>query len=232
MKPVQFCLRLQFAEAVRMYPLSYQIFSRLTGKPLEPKPEPIIEHDARLRVEKDKMTVVWIPTSCRITLEELSDIPDASDKKHYIDRIISTLETINEVAKMGKLSYKRLLTYWILPTPQYDFVSLERKYREIMIAKNDISDTAYDSSTILDFRRDKWDLHHQSGAMEPQQLHGEYLAFKLDNVSKTFIFLEASLTDNNVLQYSREEAHSFMEGALEICISHMEEFKRIWKECL
>jgi hypothetical protein len=231
-KPVQFCLQLQFAETVRMYPLSYQIFTRLTEEPLKPKPEPIIDRGARLKLEKDKMTVVWVPTYCRIALEELSDIPDASDKKHYIDRIISTFETVNEVAKIGKLSYQRLLTYWILPTPQYDFVSLERKYREIMITKNDISDTAYDSTVIFDIGKDKWDLHHQSGAMEPQQLHKEYLTFKIDNVPKTFIFLEASLTDKNVLQYSREEASSFMERALEICISHMEEFNRVWEECL
>lgn len=232
MKPVQFCLQLQFAEAVRMHPLSYQIFSKLAGEPPKPKPEPIIERGARLRVDEDKMTIVWVPTYCRIALEELSDTPGSSDKKHYIDRIISTYETINEVVKIGELSYQTLLTYWILPTPQYDFVSLERKYREIMIIKNDISDTAYDSSVIFDIRKDKWDLHHQSGPMEPQQLHKEYLTYRVDKVPKTFIFLEASLTDNNVLQYSREEASRFMEVALEICISHMEEFNRIWEECL
>jgi hypothetical protein len=228
-KPVQFALWLQFAEAMQLHSLSYQILTKLSGESPKSEPEPVMERGVRLRVNKGKMTVSWIPTYCRIALEEISDI---SDKKRYIDRIISVLETINGVAKIGKLRNKRLLTYWILPAPQYDFVSLERKYRELMITKNDISDTAYDSSAVFDIRRDKWILHHQSGTMEPQQLQQDYLNFKLDNVPKTFIFLEAGLTDNNMIQYSREEVYSFMEMALENCISHMEEFNRICEGCL
>ncbi|HUX48137.1 MAG TPA: hypothetical protein VMV76_03020 [Dehalococcoidia bacterium] len=232
MKPVQFVLRLQFAEAVRINSLSHQIFTTLTGESPKPESELIVERGVRVQVNEDKMTIWWNPTYCRIALEKISDIPNVSDKKHYIDRIISVLENINEVAKIGKLSNKILITHWILPTPQYDFVSLERKYKELMVAKNDISDNAYDSSTIFDIRKDKWILHHQSGPMEPEQVQKQYLSFKLDNVPKTFIFLEAGLTDNNVIQYSREEVRSFMEGALENCISHMEEFNRICEGCL
>ena len=81
-------------------------------------------------------------------------------------------------------------------------------------------------------RGDKWILHHQSGPMESQQLQQEYLRFKLDNVPKSFIFLEATTMDNNVIQYSRGEMHSFMERSLENCVSHMEEFNRIWERCL
>ena len=232
MKPVRFALRLQFVEPIRTRSLSYQIFTALSGKVPKQEPESIAERGVQIHVDKDKMTVLWIPNRCQIALEKISDIPDVSAKKHYIDRIISVLEIINEVAKIGKLSNKKLLTYWILPTPQYDFVSLQRKYSEMMFTKNDISNTAYDSSAIFDIRRDKWDLHHQSGAMEPQQLQEEYLNFKLDSVPKTFIFLEASLTDNNVLKYAMDEVCSFMEGALEMCISHMEEFNRICERCL
>lgn len=229
MKPVQFALWLQFVEEMRIHSLSYQVFTALGGKSPKTTTEPVIERGVKLKMNEGKMTVLWIPTYCHVVLEEISDI---SDKKHYIDRIISVLETINGVAKIGKLSNKRLLTYWILPTPQYDFVSLERKYRELMIAKNDISDTAYDSSAVFDIRGDKWILHHQSGAMEPQQLEQSYLNFKLDNAPKTFIFLEADLTDNNMIQYSKGEVRSFMEKALEDCISHMEEFNRICERCL
>lgn len=229
MKPVQFVLRLQFAEAMRIHPLSYEIVTKLSGELPKPEPEPMIERGVRLQMSKGKMTISWIPTYCQIALEEISDISDA---RQYIDRIISVLETINGVAKIGKLSKREFRTYWILPTPQYDFVSLERKYREIMITKNDISDTAYDSSIIFDIRRDKWILHHQSGAMELQQLQKNYLNFKFDNMPKTFIFLEAVLTDNNMIQYSRGEVSSFMERALENCISHMEEFNRICEGCL
>jgi len=228
-KPIQFGLWLQFAEAIHIRTLSYQIFTILSGESPKKEPEPVMERGVRLRLNKGKMAVLWQPSYCRITSEEISDI---SNKKQHIDRIISDLEVINGIAKIGKLSNKKLLTYWVLPTPQYDFVSLERKYREMMITKNDISNTTYDSSTILDIKKDKWILHHQSGAMEPQQLEREYLSFKLDNLPKAFIFLEASLTDNTVVEYSSEEVYNFMEGGVEICISHMEEFNRICERCL
>ena len=221
MQPVQFGLWLRFAEEIRRYSLSYQILTTLGGKLTEP--ELIIERSVRLKLDNDKVSVLWNPTHCYIASENLSD------KKHYIDRIISVLETINGVATIEKLSNRRFQTYWILPTPQYDFVSLERKYRETMITQNDVSNAAYDSTTIFDIRGDKWILHHQSGAMEPQQLQQTYLDFKLDNVPKTFIFLEATTMDKNVIQYSREEMRSFMERSLENCVSHMEEFKRIWE---
>jgi hypothetical protein len=229
MKPVQFGLWLRFAKPIYIRTLSYQIFKTLSGESPKQEPEPVMERGVRLRLDKDKMTVSWMPTYCQITSEE---IPDISNKKQYIDRIISVLETINGIAKIEKLRSKRLLTYWILLTPQYDFVSLERKYREMMITKNDISNTAYDSTAIFDIRRDKWILHHQSGPMEPQQLQQDYLSFKLDNLPKTFIFLETSLLDNTMIEYSRGEVYSFMERALELCISHMEEFNRICEGCL
>ena len=221
MQPVQFALWLQFEEDIRRYSLSYEILTTLGGK--LPEPERIIERGVRLRLNKDKASVTWTPTHCFITSENVSD------KKHCIDRIISVLEIINRVATIEKLSDRRYITYWILPTLQYDFVSLERKYRETMIAQNDVSNTAYDSSTIFDIRGDKWILHHQSGPMEPQQLQQTRLRFKLDNMPKTFIFLEASTMDNNVIQYSRGEMHSFMERSLENCVSHMEECNRIWE---
>lgn len=227
MKLVQVALWLQFAEAMHIHSLSQQIFTILGGKSEEP--EPVIERNVWLRIHKGKMTVSWTPTSCQIASEEISDI---SNTKQYIDRIISILETINGVAKIEKLRNKRLLTYWILPTPQYDFVSLERKYREMMITKNDISNTAYDSSAVFDIRRDEWILHHQSGAMEPKQLQQTYLNFKLDNLPRTFVFLEASLFDDHMIEYSRGEVYSFMEKALGDCISHMEEFNRICGGCL
>lgn len=224
MQPVQFGLWLRFVEEMRRYSLSYQIFTTLGGKSTEP--ERITERGVRLRLNQDKASVTWTPTHCYIASENVSD------KKHCIDRIISVLEIINSVVTIEKLSDRRLQTYWILPTLQYDFVSLERKYRETMVTQNDVSNAAYDSSTIFDIRGDKWSLHHQSGAMEPQQLQRTYLRFKLDNVPKTFIFLEATIIDKNVIQYSRGEMHGFMERSLENCVSHMEKFNRFWEERL
>ena len=221
MKPVQFVLRLQFAEAMRTHSLSYEVFTALGGKLPETETEPVIERGVRLLLSKEKIAVLWLPTRCQIAVE------DISDEKHCIDRIIAVLETIDGAVKIGKLNSRELLTYRILPTPQYDFVSLERKYREMMIAKNEVSDSVYDSSAILDIRRGKWILHHQSGAMEPKQLQKNYLTFKLDNMPKTFIFLQAGLIDTTMIEYSREEVYSFMETGQENCISHMDEFNRI-----
>ena len=224
MQPVQFGLWLQFVEEIRGHSLSYQVLTTLGGKLTEP--ERIPERGVRFRLDQDKVSIIWTPTYCFITSENVSD------KKHHIDRIVSVLEIINRVATIGKLSTRRFQTYWILPTPQYDFVSLERKYRETMITQNEVTNAAYDSSTFFDIREDKWILHHQSGAMEPQQLQGSYLRFKLDNVPKTFIFLEATILDKNVIQYSKGETHSFMESSLERCVSHMKKFNQIWEKCL
>jgi len=223
-QPVQFGLWLQFVEEIRRYSLSYQIVTTLGGK--LPEPERIPERDVRFKLHQDKVSIIWTPAYCFITSENVSD------KKHHIDRILSVLEIIDRVATIEKLSTRRFQTYWILPTPQYDFVSLARKYRETIITQNEVSNAAYDSSTIFDIRGDKWILHHQSGAMEPQQLQQTYLRFKLDNVPKTFIFLEATIIDRNVIQYSRGEMQGFMERSLENCVSHMEEFNRIWERCL
>jgi len=224
MQPVQFGLWLQFVEEIRGHSLSYQLLTTLGGKSTEP--ERIPERGVRFLLDQDKVSIIWMPTYCFITSENISD------KNQHIDRIVSVLEIINKVATIEKLRTRRFHTYWILPTPQYDFVSLERKYRETMIKQNEVTNAAYDSSTFFDIRVDKWSLHHQSGAMEPQQLQRRYLRFKLDNVPKTFIFLEATILDENVIQYSKGEMHGFMESSLEYCVSHMEKFNQIWEKCL
>ena len=224
MQPVQFGLWLQFVEEIRGQSLSYQLLTTLGGKLTEP--EQIPEPGVRFRVGQDKVAIVWMPTYCFVTSENVSD------ENPQIDRIVSALEIINRVATIEKLSTRRFQTYWILPEPQYDFVSLERKYREAMFAQNEVTNAAYDSSSFFDIRKDKLRLHHQSGAMEPQQLQETYLRFKLDNVPKTFIFLEATILDENVIQYSEGEMHKFMESSLGHCVSHMEKFNQIWESCL
>jgi len=223
-QPVQFGLWLQFEEEMHRYSLSYEIEKALSVK--LPEPEQIIEHDVRLRLNKDKVMVIWSSIYCYILSENVSD------KKHCIDKIMSTLEVINKIAMIDKLRKRKFYTHWILPTPQYDFVSLKRKYRETMFIQNDVTNAASDTSTLFDIKGDKWTFIHQSGAMEPQQLQQDYLYFKLDNVPKTFIFLAGVTEDKNVVQYSKEEMYSFMEGALESCVSHMEEFNRICEEHL
>jgi len=142
---------------------------------------------------------------------------------------MTLLEKIVKIAPIGEISNRMFITHWILPAPNYDFASLERKYRETMIVENDISSVAYDSSVILDIGSDKRTLHHQSGAMAPPQLHQTYLRFKLDNVPKTFVFLEAAIWDKDVIQYSMKEMHSFMEKSLDDCVSHSKLFHQFWE---
>lgn len=187
------------------------------------EPEIFPERGARLEVSKDKVSVIWQPTFCRIRIENVSNL------KYCIDRIMSFLGEIDKVAPIGEVSSRIFITYWILPAPNYNFASLERKYRDTMIVENDISNVAYDSSVILDISADGRTLHHQSGAMAPPQLQQTHLAFKLDNLPKAFIFLEASILDNNVIQYLREEMHSFMESSLSDCISHSKLFGEFWE---
>ena len=98
-----------------------------------------------------------------------------------------------------------------------------------MLAKNEISDLAFDHSAIFDIKTDNWTLHHQSGAMTLEQLTAQYLAFNLDGAPTSFLFLETSVTDNNVVKYIRSNVHKFMKNALSHCESHSKLFDKIWE---
>lgn len=215
-----------FEEPVLTPPVSQQVFEALGGRPELLAARQITTEGVNIRVDKDKMTVAWNPTGCRITMENISD------RDHCLKMILSGLQTIDSAAPIGKLSSNRFFTHWILPTPKYDFVSLERKYRETMIVPSDITRDTYDSCIILDIKVGKLTLHHQSGAMEPKQLNKVYLKYKLDNVPKVFLFLEASIQADKVVQYAGEEMQSFLTRSLEICTSHSEVFNKFWEGLL
>lgn len=221
MRPVQFSLFLQFATEIYAYSHSQKILKTLGVK--VSRPETLPERGVRLKLDKDKVSVMWQPSLCHIAIENVSN------SKYCIDTIMSFLEEIGKVAPIGEIRTRRFITYWILPAPNYNFASLERKYRDMMIVENDISNAAYDSSVILDISADKWTLHHQSGPMAPPQLLQTYLRFTLDNLPKTFIFLETTILDSNVVQYSRQEMHTFMAMSLEHCISHSKAFEKLWE---
>jgi len=221
MLPVQFGLLLRFATEIHAYSHSQRILETLGVKVT--KTETLPERGVRLRVEQDKVAVVWQPNLCHITIENVSN------PKHCIDVIMELLKGIVEIAPIDKTSRRMFNTFWILPAPNYNFASLERKYRDMMIVENEISSVAYDSSVILDISSGKWTLHHQSGPMAPPQLHQTYLRFKLDKVPKTFVFLEATMLDNDLIQFSLEETHNFMEKSLDDCVSHSELFHQFWE---
>lgn len=215
-----------FEEPFLTPPVSQQVFEALGGRPELLAARQITTEGVNIRVDKEKMTVAWNPIGCRITMENISD------RDHCLKMILSGLQTIDSAAPIGKVSANRFFTHWILPAPQYDFASLERKYREIMIVPSDITQDTYDSTVILDIKADDLTLHHQSGAMEPKQLHKVYLKYKLDNVPKVFLFLEASIQEDKVVQYAGEDMQSFLTRSLEICTSHSEVFNKFWEGLL
>ncbi len=225
MRLVQFGIRLDFAEERRIYTLAQKVREVIIGRiPSERKPP--YELGSLIPVSKKKLAIIWEPQWCLIALEDVSNL----DKS--IETILTTLEQINSAAPIYKLNERRVSTYWILPAPNYDFPSLEQKYREIMIAQNEISNLASDSSVILDIEMGEWILHHQSGAMWPQQLLDDYLQFKPDDIPKAFLFLEASIMEQKVLEYSTKETQDHLLRSFNYCKSHSDGFARIWEGIL
>lgn len=225
MRLVQLGIRLDFAEERRIYTVGQKVVEAITG---EVPVEPDLPHTqgVKLRSSKRKLAIAWNPLRCVIASEDVSNLDTC------IETILTTLEQISSAASIYKLSEKRVITYWILPAPSYDFPSLEQKYREIMIAQNEISSLASDSSAVFDIKMGKWTLHHQSGAMRPQQLLEDYLQFKPDDIPKAFLFLEASIVDKKVVEYSSKDIHNYSVVSLDYCKSHSDVFNRIWEGVL
>jgi len=211
-----------FAEEKRRYSLSDEVYKALAAEPREQR-RPVPEHSVMLRFTEDKLTVIWTPALCRVILEKVSSFDDC------IATILDLLQTINETAPIRELRHRRAFTHWILPTPKYDFTSLEKKYRKTMIADTVITNLAFDSSVIIDSAVNDWMLHHQSGAMTDKQLLDEHLRFKLGDLPKVFLFLEASIEDKKVVQYSGEEMRNYLTKSFELCQSHSDVFEKIWE---
>jgi len=217
---VQFGIRLDFAEERRIYTIGQRVYEAITGE-VQSKAKPEYGEGIKLRATKRKLAILWNSLWCVIALEDVSNLD------RCIETILATLEQISSAAPIYKLNKRRVITYWILPAPNYDFPSLGQKYRERMIAKNEISSLAYDSSAVFDIRMGEWILHHQSGPMWPQQLLGDYLQFKPDDIPKAFLFLEASILDERVVEYSSEDTRKYLVASLDYCKSHSDAFDRI-----
>lgn len=120
----------------------------------------------------------------------------------------------------------------MLATPNYDFISLEQLYRGKSIQQCSFANGVYDSSVILDIKIGNYSLHHQSGAMEPNQLNTDYLEYERKDLPKTFVFLYASVLDETILQYNREGMESFTREAFNYCLAHSKEFGELWERYL
>lgn len=227
MKPIQFVLLLRFAEQKRTNPLSSQVLETLGGKIPEKRQSPDVPMEGmELKVNAKKATINWDTNSCLVRIEELSN------EERTIETVLSFVDRINKIAPIEKIAMREFTVNWILPAPKHDFASLEKFYRANMIAKNEISDLAYDSSTVIDIKVDKYSIHLQSGAMEIQQLMQQYLRFKTEDIAKTFIFLETSVKEKNMIQYSMRDTSKFIKYSLECAISYSKLFENIWKGSL
>ena len=225
MQLVYFRVELEFAEKSHLSSPAENVYRALTGK--KPYKSEIAEPGAHISLSDQKVDIRWRFDKCRIILE------DASSLEHCVETVLLWLSQIDKVAPMGKIASTEVTTYWLLPTPSYDFASLERKYRAKMIANNaDILKGTFDSSVILDIGIDNYILHHQSGAMEPQQLLEEHLVFKPDEVPKVFLFLWASITNQDEVKYSKDGMHKQLSALFNHCMSHSNAFGQIWKEAL
>lgn len=205
--------------------LSQRVHQAITGR-VPAKYEETTEPGVHIRATKRKMVIDWDTSSCTITLEHITRPDDC------IRTLVSLLNTINTLAPIEQFRRRIFTTQWLLPTPRYDFVALEQKYRETMTSQQFVQDGTFDSSVILDIKVKDWILHHQSGAMGIKQLLDDYLVFKPDNVPNAFLFLLAGIMERKVVQYSSEEMHDFLANSFDLCKSHSNAFEQIWEDIL
>lgn len=225
MQLVHFGVELKFAEKSHLPSPAENVYRALTGK--KPDKSKVIEPGAHISAADVRVDILWRFDKCKIILE------DASSLERCVETALLWLNQIEKVAPIGKLDNTEVSTYWLLPAPSYDFASLERKYREKMIANNeDILKGTFDSSVILDIGINDCILHHQSGAMKRQQLLEEYLAFKSDKLPEVFLFLETNIINKDKVAYSKDGMHKRLSAFFNHCMSHSNAFGQIWKEAL
>lgn len=218
---IQIGIQVIYKEEIPAYHPSQTVFEALGGT--VKRPESSIETGMRIRIPNDKVVIKWNTKRFAIAMEKVSN-PD-----YCTNVIMANIKKIDEAVSIPKLNSRSVGTCWILPAPGHDFTSIERKYREKMIVHNDIICDTYDSSIVLDIKAGEQTLHHQSGAMNSEQLQNTYLNFEADKVPETFLFLEASIHEKKVVQYSHEEMQSFLAKSLETCIHHGIAFQQIWE---
>jgi len=217
---------LGFSEKTRVITPAQAVFQRIGGGDIS-KIERPDEPGVRIRDARKKTGVLWHYDDCSILYE------DPPDYKQALSRTMSLLEKINEVVPIGKIKLRQLRIYWIRPVLNYDFKSLERKYRRCFTKESKIFETCYDSSVIMNMKIGDLDLHHQSGIMDISQLQEDFRVFKMKEVaSKVFIFLGTTVTSKDMVEYSRKNLESFLLSSFEICKNHSNEFEKIMEEVI
>jgi len=223
MQAIQYLLRVQFAEPKHTRLISDRILEALGGESANKSGNRHgTTEGARLRVKENNSLTEWTTNHCKISVEELSN------PKKEIQFVLSQLEKINGVERLGQFVLTRFSIFWIIPTPAMNFHELEKIYRANMISKNVITDLALDSSVILDFDINGLVFHHQSGAMEPKQLRSQYLRYDNENIPKSFLFLETTIIYKDKLEYDKKAIEIFLDNSLRHCTTHSNSFENIW----
>lgn len=223
---IRFETILEFLGESRVTTPAQSIYKALSNVDI-PKEQRPREPGVRIRDEKQKHAIRWNYNSCGILYE------DTQDHAVCIKNTITVLDKINRVAPIAKLSLRKLIIFWVLPAARYNFKSLESKYRENFIKQSTIFDNCVDSSVVIDMKCDKGILHHQSGAMDIAQLQRSYKTFKMkEQQPKLFIFLETTITNGKVIEYSSEEMSDFLFSSFEICKSHSTSFQKMMEVVL
>lgn len=223
MELVSFELDIQFTETGQIDTPAYRLFKAVSS---EPKPKKLEEPGVRITDKKKSTIIGWEYDSCYIKIENQVN----SDK--CIKLLFQYLDIINSIAPITEIESRNLTTHWMIATPNYDFISLEQLYRGKSIQQYSFVNGVYDSSVIFDIKIGNYSLHHQSGAMESNQLNTDYLEYERKDLPKTFIFLDASILDETILQYNREGMESFTREAFNYCLAHSKEFGELWERYL
>jgi hypothetical protein len=217
-------IELDFAQEFKSLSISQQLHKALTGKKSsdEEQVEPRVEFSS----PKKRQLVEWDVNSCRVVIESVTSLDECFGK------MVALLETINNVAPIGKLCRREFITYWILPTESFNFKLLEQKYRAIFTTQQPVWKNVFDSSVIIDMKINELIFHHQSGAMGTRQLRQEFMEFNLERIPKVFLFLLATVTSHEAVAYSGQDTTHFLINSFQHCKNHSELFEKIWRENL
>lgn len=210
-------LRLEFAGPTQLKDYSTLVADVLGGQEEREEPESII-----VRRAKEKVAISWNYDSCGLVKE------DAEDSEECIKTFMDILESINAVAPIGILSERVLRADWVFPVdPKCKFRDLEARYRELFVENTALFEGAFDSSLVIDMKRGKRLLHHESGAMAIAQLREDWRVFATARGHPVlFLFLNTFVTDTQSAEYTRESLASFALGAFQLCESHAKAFEK------
>lgn len=217
---------LEFEKKQRVATPALSIFRVLTGKE-EPPDERPREPGVRLRDAKLKTFFYWNYDSCTAIYED--------NRRHdlCIANTVGMLDKIDKIAPMLGLDLVRLRVDWILPVVKYDFKSLEKKYREHFLKEYALFENCYDSSVVVDMKRNNWTLHHQSGPMDIAQLQGEYRVFPMGQTKdKLFLFLNNEVESEEKIRYTNKKMKEFLDGAFKMCENHSVIFQEMMEGIL